>query len=254
VLSQLRVRRCRGHCLAVTHARRRPTRIGAMPALGTWEDTVTAIATAVTALSVPVGIVAIWLQLRSAGAEDASQMNKARLDRQAQIYQGLLDRADRIHLSLAMDAIRELRDDNYERFEETKSPETKELIRSAVDFFNDIQHLLEVDFVSLDRVEKLWTLSILSCADRLFIPDTWRSTMPRLGGWMASEQELSRLLPRRNRPNISTGASSVYVGPSRRSGITTAATHLRGSQSRGNLMVAAITGSAQSHRPPPYRQ
>ncbi len=150
-----------------------------MPAPGTWEDTVTAIATAVTALSVPVGIVAIWLQLRSAGAENASQMNKARLDRQAQIYQGLLDRADRIHLSLAMDAIRELRDDNYERFEETKSPETKELIRSAIDFFNDIQHLLEADFISLDRVEKLWTLSILSCADRLFIADTWRSTKPR---------------------------------------------------------------------------
>jgi hypothetical protein len=141
---------------------------------------ITAIATAVTALSVPVSAAFIWLQLRQAKEATESQVEVS----QSQVYQNLLDRAERIHLNQALDAVRSLNCDSYDDYSRLPE-EIKDLVKVAVEFFNEIRHLLPPDSNMLDlrHVRSLWGLSILSCADKLWTSQAWLEDTP-ISWWL----------------------------------------------------------------------
>jgi hypothetical protein len=126
------------------------------------------IATVASAFIILLGFgVAVW------------QIVRLNATSQAQIYLGILQRADKIALSKCMDTIRSLRYRDYEEYQQMASPEEKRQVRSAIDFFNDIQHLIKHRMLDRDKVTQIYALSILGCADRLWFPNTWNSPEPK---------------------------------------------------------------------------
>ena len=165
-----------------------------------WEA-VTAIATAVTALGVPVSAGFIWVQLRQAKEagqaqvlqlKQAAKLSETQVEQlrqsknisQAQVYQTLLDRAERVHLNRAMDAVRSLTCTSYEDYSALEEG-IRNQVRVAVEFFNEIRHLLPPDsnMIELDYVRSLWGLSILSCADKLWTRQAWLDELP-ISWWL----------------------------------------------------------------------
>jgi hypothetical protein len=145
-------------------------------------DAVTALATAITALGVPVSAGFIWVQLRQAKEASLGQVEQLRQARevsQTQVYQTLLDRAERVHLNQALDAVRSLTCTSYEDYS-VLPEETKNQVRVAVEFFNEIRHLLPPDsnMIELEYVRSLWGMSILSCADKLWTRQAWLDKLP----------------------------------------------------------------------------
>jgi hypothetical protein len=139
-----------------------------------WEA-VTAVATAVTAIGVPVSAVVIGIQLRQAKV----QLRQTKEISQSQVYQNLLDRAERIQLNQALEAVRSLLCENYTDY--SKLPEqTRNRVKVAVEFFNELRHMLPPDsyMLELDTVRSLWGLSILSCADKLWTRQAWLDPLP----------------------------------------------------------------------------
>lgn len=134
---------------------------------------VTAIATAVTALAVPASALFIILQLRQ--GRELSQF---------QVYQNLLDRAERVHLNDALAAVRSLTCCTYQEYQ-ALSPATQNHVKRVVEFFNEIQHLIPPDakMLKLQYVERLWGQSILTCTNQLWkagqdARDPWDSDCP----------------------------------------------------------------------------
>lgn len=151
-------------------------------------DAVTAIATAVTALGVPVSAGFIWIQLRQATMASelqAEQVRQATEVSQTQVYQTLLDRAERVHLNQALDVVRNLMCTSYEAYSALPE-ETKNQVRVAVEFFNEIQHMLppDSDMIKLRYVRSLWGMSILSCAGKLWTRQAWLDELP-VSWWLA---------------------------------------------------------------------
>lgn len=127
-----------------------------------------AIGTFVTGLAIPASAVFVWLQLRQ--AKEAAQ---------SQVYQTLLDRAERIGLNGALDAVRELSCTTYQEFLGLP-PMKQNHVRRVVEFFNEIQHMLPPDakMLTLRYVERLWSQSILNCTNKLWPADQWSEDLP----------------------------------------------------------------------------
>jgi hypothetical protein len=138
----------------------------AIGAIGTW----------VAALAIPVSAVLVLLQLRQ--AKDATQ---------SQVYQILLDRAERIRLNDALDAVRDLSCTTFPEFLHL-APEARGRTRLVVEFFNEIQHMLETRMLDLRYVERLWGQSILNCTERLWNAAEWDKDVPD-SWWLAGIRE-----------------------------------------------------------------
>lgn len=138
----------------------------AVGAIGTWA----------AALAVPASAVFVWLQLRQ--AKQAAQ---------SQVYQTLLDRAERVGLNEALDTVRDLGCTTYQEFLRL-SPAKQNQVRLVAEFFNEIQHMLPPDarMLKLRYVERLWSQSILNCTNKLWdeSKDTWDKDKPH-SWWLA---------------------------------------------------------------------
>ena len=116
----------------------------------------------------------VWLQLRQAKQAARSQ-----------VYQTLLDRAERVGLNEALDTVRDLGCTTYQEFLRL-SPAKQNQVRLVAEFFNEIQHMLPPDarMLKLRYVERLWSQSIstvpTSCGMRARTRGT--RTSPTHGG------------------------------------------------------------------------
>jgi hypothetical protein len=142
-----------------------------------WQDTVTAIGTLVTALTVFIAFAALVVQRRtdrrSARAQN-EQLEQARLAAQAQVYLNLLDRAERIGLTDALETVRSIPyTDDLAEYWDIGGDRQKD-VKIVVEFFNDVRHLIEASMLDADLVYRLWSLSILNCADHLWLRSSWR--------------------------------------------------------------------------------
>ena len=131
----------------------------AVGAIGTWA----------TFAAVPASAVLVWVQLRQ--AKHATQ---------SQVYQTLLDRAERIRLNEALDTVRDLRCTTFDDFRQI-TPSSQDKVRLVAEFFNEIQHMLppEARMLELKYVEHLWAQSILNCTDKLWAQAAWNEDEPR---------------------------------------------------------------------------
>lgn len=173
--------------------------LGCMAGTTTGWDMATAVATCVAAGTVFVSVITLFVQRISDRANSRAQteqlriqsrqLEQARLASQAQIYQNLLDKAGRIGLTSALESIRSLRYQNYTTFRIFASKRKQEHVKVVVAFFNDIEHLLhsrtpdKEPMLDRERVYDIWTVSILSCADRLWIKGTWNKEPPGPVSW-----------------------------------------------------------------------
>jgi uncharacterized membrane protein len=146
-------------------------------------DIATAVGTCVAAGTVFVAVIALFAQRRSDRENSRAQtqqleaqtqqLDQARRASQAQVYQSLLDKAERVGLTQALETVRSLYYDNYEDFRAHTSDTEKENVIIAASFFNDVQRLLDAEMLDYNLVTGLWTLSILSCADHLWVWGSW---------------------------------------------------------------------------------
>lgn len=151
----------------------------------TWQDTVTAIFTAVTGISAVI----ILLQFVLA----RQQLSLTRASSSSAVYQSLLERAEHVGLSRALDDVRRLNYDNYDDFRHNESPDVQDRVRCVVDFFNDVQHLLRDDLLNYESVLHIWTLSVLSCADHLWHAPSWREAeFPPSSWWLNGFREQNK--------------------------------------------------------------
>ena len=143
-----------------------------------WQETATAIGTLVTAGTVFTAAIGLYYQRiqdqRNSRAQ-TKQLEQAKLASQAQAYQSLLDKAERIHLTQALETVRNLQYDDYEDFHENTTPTQREHVVIVAEFFNNVQRLVDANMLDYEPVFGLWTLSILSCADHLWISGSWRN-------------------------------------------------------------------------------
>jgi len=99
------------------------------------------------------------------GARQVKQTKKAL---ESQAFLSILDTARRISLSENLDTIRDMpRYEDFKKFESEGAAEQQEAVRSVVDFFNDLSHLIEHRYVTPRHIVGIYTLSIKACKDKL---------------------------------------------------------------------------------------
>ena len=107
-----------------------------------------------------------------AGRRLLKELAQNRKAMQAQTFVTLVNSAHAVQLSATMDVIRSLRyggpgGPGYVEFKDAVSAETQARIRDVIDFFNDLQHMVDNDYLTQQHVVSLYHVSILDCADRL---------------------------------------------------------------------------------------
>lgn len=86
---------------------------------------------------------------------------------EAQTYTTLLERAREIDLSSTIDYINLLTCNDYESFQESVAPEWQSRIRMAVDYFNDISHLIRNEYLDDYYPIRLYRPTLLTCSRKL---------------------------------------------------------------------------------------
>ena len=86
---------------------------------------------------------------------------------QAQTFVAITEKARSVHFSKTMDLIRSLDYRDYDEFKNGVRHEQQEAIRDVVDFLNDVQHMIDSDYVSARQILRIYFLSIRACAERL---------------------------------------------------------------------------------------
>jgi hypothetical protein len=86
---------------------------------------------------------------------------------QAQTYMSILERADRIGLSPAMDYIKSLAEHQTYPVFKQQHPNEALAIRKIADFFNDLAHLMRNGYIDDTKVPRLYYPSLRACGEKL---------------------------------------------------------------------------------------
>jgi hypothetical protein len=97
----------------------------------------------------------------------------------AQTFLSILNTARDIDFSTCMDAVRRLPDrdprlddfEEFDAFEQTAEEDTQRRVRKAIDFLNDIAHLIRHRYLTPEHVLQIYTPSVEACHRKLL--DWW---------------------------------------------------------------------------------
>lgn len=87
----------------------------------------------------------------------------------AQTFVTIVNTARSIKFSKGMDIIRHLPVQTYDEFRHSVSQKDQACIREVIDFLNDLQHLINYDYLSQEHVVRIYRVSILDCR-RMLLP------------------------------------------------------------------------------------
>src|SRR5262249_38408332 len=117
-----------------------------------------------------VALVTAGLMIFAAKSADAAAKSADAAGRaiRAQTFLAVLEEARQVKFSDCMDTIRNLHTyNNYDDFEGTESHETQQAVRTAIDFLNDIGHLIRHQYVTRNHILLTYTPSIRACEEKL---------------------------------------------------------------------------------------
>ena len=126
--------------------------------------------TVILIASVVVATISAIFAWRAVG-EAAKQNNLSYKAIQAQTMVMIFNHAREFKFSQGMDAVRKLNYKDYEKFKKMETEEVQKQIRSIVDFFNDLMHLIEHDYITREHVIQVYKVSLRDCREHLL--DWW---------------------------------------------------------------------------------
>lgn len=103
--------------------------------------------------------------------EAAKQNNLSYKAIQAQTMVMIINHAREIQFSQCMDTIRKLNYKDYKKFKKTETEEVQQQVRRVVDFFNDLMHLIEHDYITREHIIQAYKVSLRDCGEHLL--DWW---------------------------------------------------------------------------------
>jgi hypothetical protein len=106
-----------------------------------------------------IALVTAWIALRQ------NVLHRKAI--QAQTFLTIVNTAREIQFSKGMDLIRSFKYNDYQDYKSKESQEVQDLVRSVVDFLNDLMHMIKHGYLTKEHVLNIYYLSILACADRL---------------------------------------------------------------------------------------